>query len=66
MSEQEAQPQSRRCFGSWIRLPGKMSKTRFDASRSATQSIPGTLWLLASVALQLALLGAAVYLELQR
>lgn len=65
-SEQEAQPQSRRCIGSWTRLPGKMSKTRFDASRSAAPILPSGVWLAASLALQVALLTAAVWMELRQ
>ena len=66
VSEQEAQPQSRRSLGSWIRLPGKMSKTRFDASRSATPILPPAGWLAVSLVLQVPLLAAVVWLEFQR
>jgi len=65
-SEQETQLQSRGKVRSWTRLPGKMSKTRFDASRSATPILPSGVWLAASLALQVVLLAAVVWMELQR
>ena len=61
-SEQETQLQSRGKVRSWTRLPGKMSKTRFDASRSATPILPPAGWLAASLALQVALIAALIWL----
>lgn len=66
VSEQEAQPQPLRRLGSWARLPGKMSETRFDASRSAHFILPPSGWLWVSLAMQAVLFGCVIWLEFQR
>lgn len=61
-----AQQTPRRGTGSWVRLPGKMSKTRFDAPRSVPPILPLEGWLWVSLAMQAVMLACVVWLEFQR